>query len=237
MAHPEKHFYTEGEKGMLIRDRLPKVFTVFEQYGLDARLVGSLGRYASIDQDPPVFSSPNHGGIKDIDVIFTSPDKTRVEEALSAARAEAYPCKVDNGLGGVVQFNEKAVTLVYKNIAVPVDSSIFEKRRGHILGTVVSTFNPRTLFYLHEFNGLNPKLFSDLLAFSRLIREREDLLPENMFAPFHEIRRLRKQIYPGEVKIDKIRRSYYRAVPDRIRRKISPVTRPASHLLERILLD
>lgn len=223
-------------KSKIVADRLRNVFGVFIDYGLDARLVGSLGRYASVYQDPPTLDSiGGNRGIKDIDIMLVGANRARAKEALDVAETVAYPCRVDEHFANVVVFNGDGSSLRYKDLSVPVESLVFERRQGETLGVEVPTLNPSTLFHLTEFSGVNLKLFANLHAFLRLIRERQDLLPEALFSPFHQMYDLQRESYPIEMRIRKIRRVYHKLVPEEIRDRIVPVTRPVRHVLENLL--
>jgi len=215
------------DRRQILVARLEKVFGVFQDYGLDARLVGSLGRSASISVDPPDVDSSDriNNGIKDIDIMFMSGDRARINQALQAAKDVSAPCRVDEHFEGIVSIGQEGILLRHKSISVPVNPQVLEKREGHILGVTVPTFNPRTIFHLTEFNGLTPKMFRNHHAFLKLIKSREDLLPEEMFEPFHAVYDEQRKHYPRELTIRKIRNFYHRHVPENLRIFVSPVVR------------
>ncbi|MGA2968167.1 MAG: hypothetical protein ABSD69_03305 [Candidatus Levyibacteriota bacterium] len=224
----------EINKPAIMADCLTRVFDVFENYGIDARLVGSLGRFASISKDPPSLDSVvDKGKLKDIDVVIFSPDRARATEATEMAREAALPCKLDICFGTSTS-EETPHSIQHKDISVDVDPKVFEKREGHILGITVPTLNPNTLFHLHDGVPFNRKTFRNLYNFRREIRNRGDLLPEEMYAPFHEFRDVVKQIHPNDVRLVGLRIFYHAHVPKGIRNIILPITSKIRGGIERI---
>ena len=218
----------------IVLDRVAKVFEVFAEHGVDARLVGSLGWASAIDAEPSSFVSAVNGtGVKDIDVLVIGGEPERIAQAFREASAVARPCRLDHVFPGLVRVDATGAYLRYRKILLPIDARTIERATGHIGDLSVPTLNPRSLahFVGFFFVGLNRKTINNLHRYLKAIAHRNDLLAEELFVPYHRMFDLAGQQYPVHVMLGVLRRRYHERIPRNIRRVAMPITKPMRHLL------
>lgn len=217
---------SHGEYEKLYKDRLNKLFGFYSERNIDARLAGSLGRDAAL-RLPRKDYTIETDKIKDIDiVIYNAPEQNVTEEVIQQAKEVAYPIPVDTLPKQSILVTAEQAAITHKAISLPVDQAVFDVHYGEVMGATVPTFDPNTLFHMTALYGkLRPKEQQQLKRFLNIVREREiATLPEELFMPFHDLIRMRREKYPVRNKLEELRLGYYQAVPPSVRGAIYPIT-------------
>jgi hypothetical protein len=220
------------EKGRALASKIAEIQELYNSNGINVALVGSLGRYASICQDPPTLSCPE--GIKDADMMVLGPLKKRPDGFTKQINLLAHPFTSHEHFGESVLFENGGTLIRYKDIELNVNPKIFQIRKGVLFGVEVDTLDPNTLFHLGALYGpFRPKDWKALLDFGRRTRRRPDILPENLFEPFHRLAYLREKRYPKDTLIGKARWAYHKKVSYRRRVSLSRIVAPTRSVISR----
>lgn len=197
----------------LIGDRINRVQDYYSQFGLTAVLVGSLGRSASVKRDPK--SLETYEGFKDIDFLILG-NQTQEEAKQREAEAIniAYPIRTEEHFRDKVVVEDGKTFIKYKDIKVQIDPRVLTPRKGLIFGTEVDTLDPNTVFHLTALYGpIRYKDWNSLINFGREIRQSENVIPEELFEPFHKLTKEREDKYPNDTIIAKLKWLYHKHVP------------------------
>lgn len=218
------------------RERLIGILRLFSQNNIDLRLVGSLGRSASLSKDPDTLRSER--GLRDVDTMIIQRDNQRVKDEIALAKTIASPFKFEEHfIGKIIQQGTKQY-VTYKDIRVEVDPRVFDVYEGFLFGIKVPTFHPETLFHLSALYGtIRPKDFKALLAFSRALREKKadsQTLTEDLFEPFHKLSDLRRSLYPMDTFLGDAKYWYQNHFSYNTRRHLAHVVHPTRRLIKPI---
>ncbi len=217
---------TDAQVGL----RILSVVDFYRSHGLDPRLIGSTGRYAALRQDPP--DTRTQEGGRDFDFVILTTRTQRRErgfrDLLTEAKAHTFPIHLDLfqqvSQGIILERGHSYIR--YRDISLEVDQRVFESRRGHIFGVDVPTFDPNTLFHLQAlFAGSRREDIPKLLEFRQQLMKLEDILPENLFAPFHEMAALRRTRYPNDILFNEFTAFYRAHLPRDFRKSVNPVAK------------
>ncbi|MDP3941782.1 MAG: hypothetical protein Q8Q49_05760 [bacterium] len=207
-----------------VSNRLRALVDFYQSHSLDARLIGSTGRYAIFQQNPP--DTRTQHGQRDFDFLLLGFDQDAGGKAiLQEARKIASPIYVDHfrQTEKRIVAGEDTAVIRYRNITCAVDPRIFELREGKVFGVVVPTFDPNTLFHLQAIATFaRPKDLQAFVEFRRAYMTMPDVLPEELFQPFHELAELRMTQYPHDAFINEFALWYRTHLPGRIKHALQP---------------
>ncbi len=234
----EAIYYPHRVLAAIAANCLSEVFKAYGQQNLDIRLIGSLGKYASLGQNPPTLISSAHRGLKDIDILFVgSPNRwTDFRKVTKKVQGLAYPFEIS----ACVPFTDiipagDRFNLLYKNIEGSVNADIFAPKQATLFDIPVITLDARTLLHL-------PLLYSlvmrkkDRLSSLWLAREtnRKPSLPEELFGGVHEFAEMIYAFYPLDLMVCKSRYYYQQLLPAELRQKIKSGIRPVRALIRKV---
>jgi hypothetical protein len=232
------HINPEGDRVQLERmyaDRLQQINSLYSERGLEMRLIGSLGRAASLDETPENFIS-EYGGSRDIDVIVLGADKDIASQVKQEAQVIAYPLKFDQHFDNQIIYEGDTVKIQYREIERAVNPMIFAKKEGTVVGTKIATLNPMTHFHLMVLYGfMRPADWENMRKFRIKLRQMEpaDKLPHELYESFHELNSERKQRYKKDELMGNLRWFYKTNVPTQARNTLSHITEPIWNLAVR----
>lgn len=196
---------------------IQKVLTYYQDCRIDARLIGSFGREASLREQYPTAIHYK----SDIDILLMETDGN-TPEAISKAQQIA---KHDIHTNFFLQREEKFF-ISYRDISILVDPKILQLRIGSLAGKPIHTFDPNLLVHLPAlFLPMRPKDKINLRQHIRKMKENGDYLPEKMFEPFHTLMDLKRKKYPNDVILGNLQYFYMRHVPKPISRVLRPMTK------------
>lgn len=219
-----------------LADRIENIFGLYQNHGITICLIGSLGRAASISENPNKLTSEK--GLRDIDILVPKRlgNEILYRNLEIQAQKLASPFWLEELLIGKIIESSDETSIRYKNIKIPVDPTIFEPKESFLFGTRVTTLDPNTLFHLTLLYGsFRPKDLKQLLPFARKLKNRKDILPEELFRPFHALSMARREAYPKEKYIGKLKWVYHKNVPYEMRRRLNFVMRPARKVIKKIV--
>jgi hypothetical protein len=181
---------------------LSRVFELFNQNGIDARIAGTFGKSASLNMDPPSLVKPS-GELRDLDIIIVGPtDPQNVAKVMNQAQIVASPIEVD-GFASTLNMlnrslNEDWIQVKDHHIPIP-DKRVLEKKMVNLLGVEIPSFHPQTQFHIPALVGhFRIKDYKKSREFLRQITDSKvPLLDEKLFEPFHELYRVRKNPNPA----------------------------------------
>lgn len=224
---------THAEYQALYADRLRQVFACYARLGIAARLVGSLGMAASL-RTPITSFSNEYSRLKDIDVVLLLNPSQETERITREAVLCATPVPLEEHFKGQVRITGSTAFITYKDIVWEVSSAVFAEYQGSVFNAEVPTFNPNTLFHLTALSGfLRPKDFHALHRLARGMKNQPDLLPEQLFVPFHELNRERQRRYKVDQVMGNLRWCYHTKAPIPVRKALSTITEPVWHAVKR----
>lgn len=204
---------------------------LYRRKGYDARVGGSLGKYASLNQTPPNFRSEY--GIRDLDLIVVGPyDRTKLDEITQEARKLTGLVKIDVQLHNALLLKEDGKAYISRpGVELEVHRKVFDLYVGKAYGVDLPTFLSETNFHMLAVYGhLRPKDFHNLLSFGRELRNREPNLPEELYEPFHRLYQEKKKRNPLlEKSMGALVWYYSKWVPVRVRAQIVPIIEPVWH--------
>ncbi|GEM_PF-4834130 len=210
--------------------RLLSVVDFYRSHGLDPRLIGSTGRYAALRQNPP--DTRTQEGGRDFDFVLLTARTHRRErgfrDLLTEAKTHSSPIHLDLlqqvSQGIILERGHSYIR--YRDISLEVDQRVFESRTGHIFGVDVPTFDPNTLYHLQAlFAGSRREDIPKLVEFRQQLMKLEEILPENLFSPFHEMAALRRTHYPNDLLFNEFTAFYRAHIPKDFRRRVNPVAK------------
>ncbi len=204
--------------------RITDVVRVYQDAGYDPRLIGLFGRQASLNTDVPSVTR-NNGAYRDIDLtVLSIPAGRDIASLDHEARHIAYPIGLDTFNSLFVNNANGATSIRYKGILLPIDPKVIESREGHLADVAIPTFNPRTLFHLSAlYISMRSKDKTSLLQFGRNMRNATDLLPEELFEPFHHMMDIKRREYPLDMFVVALHDFYSNYCPSTIRQKLHPI--------------
>lgn len=228
-------FASEKLSGQDLTARLGCIFNLYRAQGIDLRLVGSYGRYVSLNYAP--LSLFGKTELRDIDVMTLGNVNMDTRAALfEQSRAIAYPFKFDEHYVGKVVEKEEGIFIRYKDIELEVSPQIFDRRNGQLFEESFPTFDPNTLFHLFALYGpLRLHDWQNSFEFQRKIRGREDVLPESLFEPFHRLNNIRREKYPNDTLVGNLRWYYAKLVPYDKMPMLNCVVQPARGVVKKFL--
>ena len=200
--------------------KLGKITDFFNENGVDVRIIGSVGRSLSMSsQLPNMQENPEPGKTyKDIDllVIGRCEDKNPIIANLfkSASKiARPFPLEISK----FIEASDKGTFIHYRNLKYEISPKVFKKHEVKLGDRIIPTLDPNTLFHLP---ALYPKMrikdFKDAFVYGRSIRSKyskRDILPEELFKPFHELMKKKKELYRMDTYVFQMRNLYVRYFP------------------------
>lgn len=209
-----EHVLSPSERTLV---NIQNLLAYYQDCGLDARLIGSFGREASLRKQYP---TAIHGK-SDMDILLMGTDGN-TPEATSKAQQIA---KHDIFTNLFLQKGEKFF-ISYRDISIAVDPKILQLRIGSLAEKPIHTFDPNLLVHLPAlFLPMRPKDKINLKQHIRDMKKIGDYLPEEMFEPFHILMDLKRKKYPNDIILGNLQYFYIRYVPKPISRVLRPVTK------------
>lgn len=233
---PNPEHQRNSEYQELYSERLDAMFGLYDQYDIDARLIGSLGRSAALGQPVTNFTG-EYGGPKDVDIIILprqGQDSALIDRVTQEATETMLPIAVDEHYKGQVVLTDQGAQIKYKGLVKDVDPRVFERREANFLDTRVPTLDPNTLFHLTILHGaLRPKDLQNLGRFLQNMPDTSEMLPEELFAPFDELGSEIKSTHRKDLTLGRLRWNYHTRTPVPVRKALSKVTEPVWHKLRK----
>lgn len=194
------------------------VLDYYQDHGLDARLIGSFGRQASLHTEKPIFLKENNSE-SDIDILLLNSDKNTpaiIKKAHQIAKHDVFT--------NLFLRREGELFIKYRNILTKVDPKILQLRTGSLAGKPIHTLDLNLLFHLSAlYLSMRPKDKISLIKFAEAIKKNKDYLPEELFKPFHILMDLKKERYPLDTTVGKIQYFYLKNVPKPINFVLKPI--------------
>lgn len=148
---------------------------------------------------------------RDIDLLLLGQPDEEIERQLQVAAGEV---RIGFGANEYLHFDEQDVSLTYKDIAVPIEPSLFEPQYMTCEGKTLPFLDPLVHYHLFEtvgFGGVfggrirdRKKMYLYKNSPSRYANLAEDE-KKRLFKPFYEYRKLRAKQYPIETIANKLR--------------------------------
>lgn len=197
-----------------ILNGIQDVLSYYQDRGLDARLIGSLGRQASLRTQNPIVRVRS-----DIDILLLNTD----ENTPAIIRKVQQIVKHDVQINFFLQKEEKSF-IKYRDILVEIDPIILQLRIGSLAGRLIHTLDPNLLFHLTAlYLSMRPKDKISSMKYAREIRKNGDCLPEELFKPFHTLMDLKKERYPLDTIVGQLQYFYLKKVPKPLSYVLTPM--------------
>ena len=225
----------EKLSGQDLTDKLTQIFDLYTSEGIDVRLVGSYGRFASINNSPVSLYGKTE--LRDIDIMsLGTVDEDKRSKLFEKSQAVAYPFKFDEHFIGKVTERENRPFIRYKDIELEIHPSVLARRVGQLFGVEFPTFDPNTLFHLFVLYGpLRLHDWQNSFEFQRKIKGRDNVLPEFLFEPFHRLNDIRRRKYPNDTLVGNLRWYYAKLVPYDKMPMLRCVVQPARGVVKKFL--
>jgi hypothetical protein len=193
--------------------------------GLNVGVIGSIGRSLSASSDLPEMQKKynSEAYYRDIDLVVVGQEKDKKQsfKLLEKVQKIAYPFPVE--ISKYIKSDGEQTSISYRQLKYEISTEVFKTRNVNLEGRNIPIFDPNTLFHLSAlYLKLRPKDFKNLLDYNRIVRNKENILPENLFEPFHRIIQEKYKLYPLDNYIAKLRDFYVENCPIPIRKCISP---------------
>lgn len=216
LPKPQEEFGETGVPPETLAGSLTQVFRVYRENGIEVRLIGSVGIAAALHEAP---ICPH-----DIDILTLPNPEQDTTTTYKRAKALAYPLGLDDLFRNKIAYNGETWAIKYREIELEVDPRVFAEREGSIHGVGVPTLDPNSLYHLGMLYGsFRPKDLKSLKALRKKIRAQSDSLPDEIFEPFHELDRMRREMYPNDKFMAGINWIYQRYMPKSLRTAAKPV--------------
>jgi hypothetical protein len=217
----------------LYGNRLKQLIALYERAGVDLRIVGSIGRAASIGVPVTNFRD-EYGKLRDVDFVVVSPaDPSLLDQLLDEAVRRTWPIQAEEHFKGQIIIGTDSAVIRYKKLTREIDPSVFARFDGHLMGVTIPTFHPQTLLYLTGLSGfMRPKDFYNMTQFARDIENIPTRLPDTLFEPFNDLSREREQTYRIDELMGRLRWFYHTNVPVPVRNSLSRISEPVWHAIK-----
>jgi len=194
--------------------------------GLNVGFIGSIGRSLSISSQLPEMQKKYNSNVyyRDIDlaVVGQESDRKHSFSLLEKVRKIAYPFPVE--ISKFIKSDGERTSISYRELEYEISPEIFKKHNVNLDGINIPTFDPNTLFHLAAlYLGLRPKDFKNLLDYNRMVRNKRNILPEELFESFHKLIQEKHRIYPVDNYIAQLRDFYVGNCPILIKKCVSPL--------------
>lgn len=205
-----------------IAKNIRDITSFYQSQGIDARIIGSLGRQAVLPQENFSFYKPT-GEARDIDILLLVNDRDIPSSIVANAQLIA---KHDIAHNCFFQRDGK-LFIRYRDIFIEVNPKITQLRMGVLADSPIPTVDPNLLFHLSAlYLSMRPKDRKNLIQFAKQLKGNRNHLPNEIFEPFHTIIDLKQQKYPLDAVVAIIRYVYQEDTPMPIQNILRPVLKP-----------